>query len=168
MERVHSICQLEGHEGRVWRVSWHPQGKLLASCGEDRSIRLWVHEDGARWIKAAVQNGAHARAIRCVSWSPCGRYLASAGFDGVVIIWSVQAKKDGGLELENVASLEGHENEAKAVAWSVNGQLLATCGRDKSVWIWEIDDDLDCQCLGVLQPHSQVNVFQCSFLYIHV
>ena len=32
---------LEGHQGRVYSVAWHPHEPLLASGGADGSLRLW-------------------------------------------------------------------------------------------------------------------------------
>ena len=31
----------------VWSVSWSPDGKLLASGSEDRTVRVWSAEDGS-------------------------------------------------------------------------------------------------------------------------
>lgn len=41
---------LIGHEARVWNVSWHPEGKILATCGADKSIRLWSESEGQSQI----------------------------------------------------------------------------------------------------------------------
>ncbi|XP_046992055.1 probable cytosolic iron-sulfur protein assembly protein Ciao1 isoform X3 [Schistocerca americana] len=149
MVRMESVQTLLGHQGRVWNVSWHPQGSFLASCGEDKTIRIWGRE-GDKWITKAVLTDGHQRTIRQVAWSPCGNYLASASFDATVAIWD---KKSG--EFECNATLEGHENEVKSVSWSKSGQLLATCSRDKSVWVWEVAEDDEYECAAVLNAHTQ-------------
>uniref|UniRef100_A0A2M4BSR6 Probable cytosolic iron-sulfur protein assembly protein Ciao1 n=1 Tax=Anopheles marajoara TaxID=58244 RepID=A0A2M4BSR6_9DIPT len=145
---------LTGHVGRVWSAAWHPTGSLFASCGEDKTIRIWTKTGGDGWTAQAVLAEGHSRTIRDVAWSHCGQYLASASFDTTVAIWD---KKTG--EFECNATLEGHDNEVKSVTWSRNGNLLATCSRDKSVWIWEIHNYLDqedeYECVAVLNAHTQ-------------
>ncbi|KAL5971498.1 hypothetical protein TSMEX_000830 [Taenia solium] len=143
---------LSHHEERVWCVAWNNAGTILASCGEDKSVCLWVTE-GSTWTCAFSSTDNHIRTVRHVSWSPSDRYLATASFDSTVAICRVEVT-DGVIDLLSVAILEGHTSEVKCVAWSLSGYLLATCGRDKSVWIWEFDDEEDFQCVSVLQPHT--------------
>ncbi|XP_068086775.1 probable cytosolic iron-sulfur protein assembly protein Ciao1 [Anabrus simplex] len=149
MGKLELLHTLVGHEGRVWNVSWQPGGSALASCGEDKTIRIWAKE-GSKWVTKDILTDSHRRTIRQVAWSPCGNYLASASFDATTAIWD---KKAGHFECN--ATLEGHENEVKSVAWSKSGQLLATCSRDKSVWVWEVLDDDEYECAAVLNAHTQ-------------
>ncbi|XP_058806568.1 probable cytosolic iron-sulfur protein assembly protein Ciao1 isoform X2 [Phymastichus coffea] len=139
---------LVGHKGRVWNVCWHPAGESLASCGEDKTIRIYMH-DKSKWTIKTILTEGHTRTIREVSWSPCGNYIASASFDATVAIWD---QKSGQFECNT--TLEGHENEVKSVSWSASGQLLATCSRDKSVWVWEIQDE-EYECAAVINAHTQ-------------
>uniref|UniRef100_A0A8C3ID54 Probable cytosolic iron-sulfur protein assembly protein CIAO1 n=1 Tax=Chrysemys picta bellii TaxID=8478 RepID=A0A8C3ID54_CHRPI len=133
------LARIPAHpDSRCWFLAWDPSGTLLASCGGDRSIRIWGKE-GDGWVCKSVLGEGHQRTIRKVAWSPCGSYLASASFDATTCIW-----KKSQDEFECVTTLEGHENEVKSVSWAPSGSLLATCSRDKSVWVWEGERQVPC------------------------
>jgi len=149
-QQLEVVQKLSAHKGKVWSASWHPSGKIFASCGEDKTIRIWA-QDKNDWIMQTVLSDGHTRTIREISFSTCGMFLASASFDATVSIWD---KK--GSEYECNSTLEGHENEVKSVAWSVSGHFLATCSRDKSVWVWDIGANCEeFDCAAVLNVHTQ-------------
>jgi len=145
------VSTLRGHtEDRVWHCAWSPDGTYLATCGEDRTIRIW---DGATFEQIATLEEGQSRTIRSCEWSPIGNFIASASFDWTVAIWEARSSDCSRWEL--VASLEGHESEVKSVSWSASGNYLATCGRDKQVWIWERMKGVEFECVGILKGHSQ-------------
>ena len=39
--RISPLAALEGSQGRVWSISWSPDGNRLASDGEDGTVRIW-------------------------------------------------------------------------------------------------------------------------------
>ncbi len=141
---------LEGHSDRVWCVSWSRDGELLASSSGDKQIRIWGKNNEGNFECKSILDGGHTRTIRSLDWSPDGQFLASASFDGTTAIWLKRTS-----DFEQVCTLEGHENEVKSAVWSHDGQYLATCSRDKTIWVWETNEDMDYDCSGVLQGHTQ-------------
>jgi WD40 repeat protein len=107
-----------GHIGAsVLSVAFSPDGKLLASAADDKTIRLGDVNTG-RQIRVLT---GHRLRVNLISFSPDGRYLASASDDRTVRIWEVNT----GHEL---AKLD-HDGAVVALAFSPDGHILATaCG----------------------------------------
>jgi len=150
VQRPHTA--LQAHEDYCWSLAWSPDGKLLASCGSDKTIRIWNQRMGdEQWVCRQIIDGVPERTIRCVSFSPMGTFLAAASFDSTASIY----EQDEQGEFKQIAILEVHENEVKSVHWDSSGSLLASCSRDKSVWIWEMESDKDFECISVCSSHTQ-------------
>jgi cytosolic iron-sulfur protein assembly protein CIAO1 len=141
-------------------------GSTLASCGADRTVRLWTRTGAGggqkqqqQWTAAATLDGPASRAVRCLAWSPCGARLAAASFDATTVVW----ERAGGPSSSSsswiaAAILQGHESEVKSAAWSPGGTHLASAARDKSVWVWEAVPDgaggTEYECADVKQGHT--------------
>jgi WD40 repeat protein len=155
---LQEIKVLEGHSAdRVWHVSWSSDGTHLASCGEDKNVRIWTTSETKRWEDAVcictLEEGTQTRTLRSCEWSPDNKKIASASFCGIVAVWETQTSSR--TVWDQLASLEGHENEVKSVSWSPDGTFLASCGRDKKIWLWEDVGRGEIECVCILDGHSQ-------------
>src|SRR5205085_307711 len=67
------VKTLTGHTGEALVVAYSPDGKLLASSGEDRTILLW---DTEAWTSRSLPT-EHPGSIVGLAFSPDGKLLAS-------------------------------------------------------------------------------------------
>ena len=78
-------------------MAFHPEDRVVASCSEDKSIKLWNLDDGGL---LSTMRG-HDLEVMSVSWSPDGTRLASGSLDTRVLIWDAASG-------EQLCSLRGH------------------------------------------------------------
>jgi WD40 repeat protein len=80
---ANKVREYEPMPGRVYSVSFSPDGKLFAagsSSGGSGEVRVYQVDDGKRVAQFEGQQGG----VFAVAFSPDGKAVASAGFDGVV------------------------------------------------------------------------------------
>jgi WD40 repeat protein len=78
---------LQGHTGAVWTVAISPNGRFLASGGDDQTIRLWDLQTG----HCLHILGEHTGWVRSVIFSSDGEILFSGSDDRAIKLWDVQA-----------------------------------------------------------------------------
>jgi WD40 repeat protein len=118
---------LHEHEWPVNAVVYSPNGRLLATAGHDRTVRLW----DADWGREKMVLGEHADWVRCLAFSPDGRNLASGGDDTTIRLWDVTSGKEK-------AVWPGHTASVRQVAFAADGRTLISASWDETVRVWDV------------------------------
>ena len=111
------------HKDSILAVAFSPDGKLIATAGYDRLIKLW--NLAGKEIKTLAD---HSDTIYGLAFSPDSTLLASGAADRAVKVWDVSSGK-------RLYSLNDATDWVYAVAW--HGKQLAAGGIDKSIRVWE-------------------------------
>jgi eukaryotic-like serine/threonine-protein kinase len=79
-----TFVRFAGHSGNVLCVAFSPDGRLLASGGADKTLRVWSTDDGKELVSYP-----HPVAVRAVLFAPDGRGLYSGDANGTLDRWAV-------------------------------------------------------------------------------
>lgn len=99
------LYQLKGHHDWVRHLTLHPLGRVLASAGDDRSLRFWDVDNGTL-IKEIIE--AHPLGVTGFSFISTGVQLCSFSDKIPMMIWScdqsISALSNASTELSPISS----------------------------------------------------------------
>jgi WD40 repeat protein len=117
----------ERHHDTVLSLDFSPDGKLLASGGADKAVRVSEVNGG----KVAKVFEGHTHHVLGVAWRADGRVLASAGADNTVKVWDY-------LTGDRKKNVEGWDKEVTSIQFlGASNQFITTSGDNK---VREVND----------------------------
>ena len=119
------VREFGGHADVLYEAELSPDGKMLATAGYDRAIKLWNVADGALLRTIDVHKGA----VFDLAWHPGGKVLASASADETVKLWRVP----DGVRLDTLNQPQG---EMASVLFTLDGEHIIAAGKDKRIHLW--------------------------------
>jgi WD40 repeat protein len=118
-----------GHTGTVHCLAFAPDGRHLATGGDDRTARILNLDDPG---KAPLVLQGHGGPVSALAYRPDGQLLATASnADDAIRLWDPATGTLGKLLL-------GHTNGVPALAFSPDGQWLASAGFGGDIRIWDL------------------------------
>jgi len=128
-------ASLQGHEGGLLSgvnavsVGGNAQNAVIASAGEDGTVRLW--DKSGKEIKQLLAEGKpNYDSFTAIAVSPDGQKIIAGKGNGTVYLWDKSGKQ--------LKTWAAHENKVTAISFSKNGQTLATAGEDALARVWTI------------------------------
>ncbi|HEY2250734.1 MAG TPA: hypothetical protein VGH74_06720, partial [Planctomycetaceae bacterium] len=131
------LRQFSGHENKASSVAFHPQGKMLASVGEDKTIRLWKTDTGEQIKVFESDVSSSGQKFTSVTFSPNGRYIAaatnSAARQELLILWDWESNS---VPL----ALPAGNGWIPSFAFSPDGEQLAMISYQNKVLLLNVAD----------------------------
>ena len=118
--------KLAAHESRVTAVAVSRDGKLMATGGDDRQVKLWRASSGERVAEFKFEATS---GVADLAFSPDGTHLAVVTDDKALRLYRTT---DGKL----ARTFTGHTGNVTTVAFTPNGANLVTGSSDRTVRVW--------------------------------
>ncbi|HRI70417.1 MAG TPA: WD40 repeat domain-containing protein, partial [Polyangium sp.] len=109
-------------------VAWSPDGKRIATAGNDGIAAVWRVDDESI-APVALGKGID---LRSVAFSPDGQYVLTTAMDNIARLWRVGA-------IDSMAHFVGHELGVEQASFSRDGKHFITASGDGSARIWSTE-----------------------------
>ncbi|PSN63464.1 WD40 repeat-like protein [Corynespora cassiicola Philippines] len=158
------LDKISAHEGAVWSLQVHPDGKSLVTGSADKSVKFWTFDIVQEEIPGTKRTMPKLELVQSrvlkvnddvlsIQFSPDSRLLAVATLDNTVKVFFVDS-------LKLFLNLYGHKLPVLSISISSDSKLIATSSADKNVRIWGLDFG---DCHKALFGHED-SIMQISFI----
>ncbi len=128
-------------DGDVARLTFSPDGKILAAVLADKVIRLWDVATGKERDPLKGHGGDHGGKVLALAFAPDSKTLASGGMDNTVRLWEVASGKE-------LRRMTGHQSWVQAVTFAPDGRTLASGSQDHTIRRWDVATGKEVAPLG--------------------
>ncbi|MFZ2955908.1 MAG: HEAT repeat domain-containing protein [Candidatus Ozemobacteraceae bacterium] len=140
---------LKGHQGRVVKAVFSPDGLFIASGGGDRTVRLWNTK-----TLTNISGDVLGNCVSSVVFSTDGSKIASGDESGGIFLLDGKTGK-------RIRLFSGHSRKVSALAFSHDNTLLVSGSEDRTVRVWNVKDGKQ---ISLLQGH-QNTIDRVAFAY---
>ena|GEM_PF-5057164 len=133
------IPMLGSHQNNIDALAFSPDGKILATGGQDAQIKLWDTATGQE--QASLPSKGH---VTDLAFSPDGRTLASIGENEPVSLWDMSGKLP--------QLLATHKDSVIKAAFNSNQKALTSVDKTGKVIVWDLMTALERLSFDISAP----------------
>lgn len=123
--RGKALFKLIGHTDCVNDHSFSPDGTMVATASDDKTVRLWDVDTGKLKV---IYN--HPWGVELTRFSPDNKKIVTVGNNGGIFIWEIASGKQ-------VLKLTGHTGIIEEAQFSPDSTKIITAGQDRTVRVWD-------------------------------
>lgn len=134
----HCVRSMSGHEGGVTALTISPGGRLIASGGQDKTIKFWSLATGEllhTFGRSFWGGEGHTARISVLSFSADGETLVSGSDDGTLKWWDLDTQR-------LIYSIPSSGWSITALAFAPTGYFLVSGGSDGVIQFWDLAQEI--------------------------
>lgn len=130
------VTLVNGHTDATSYALFRPDGKVMATVGDDKALILWDLAD-PRHPTELGRAHAGEDATHHMTFSADGTLLVTANWDGLIRLYDVSDPRNP-LEKGRVT---GHDGQVQAVLLTSDARTLISAGKDRTIRVWDLADN---------------------------
>ncbi|XP_075878595.1 transducin beta-like protein 2 [Nelusetta ayraudi] len=149
---------LKSHSGNVTCLDFSSNGKYLASCADDRTVRIWSTKDFLEREHKCLRANVELDHATLVRFSPDSRaFITWLAYGDAIRIFKMMKKDDGTFSFK--AAPEDFPQKHKAPVLNIGiaetGKFIMSASTDTSIHIW----DLKGEVLASINTNQMTNSY---------
>lgn len=149
------ITTLQSHESTVWSLAFDKTGKKLATCSDDRTVKIWqeygpdnqegvnLEDRESTWKCVCTLSGYHTRCIYDITWCATTGLIATGCGDDIIRVFKEADDSEPNAPTFDLVhtQLNAHSQDVNCVNWNPlgNGELVS-CSDNGEIKVWKFTE----------------------------